>query len=809
MLFLSFFFLNKLSLFFSLLFFPRGTKRRSVCLCTAVELQCFCTVCIAHSSSPNILRWALSHLVVRTSYCLLKSYFPSLLLFLISKGYFQVQSLCFLLVISMNDSLIVNFEQPQGGKAGQMNVRLVAVVAVAAAAGIFLCARARRRAHRKFVPLPILAGNTDPRIQPAEVVVGFASCGGTAEGMARILWSECVDRGVEAILLQDDVAHTATEIIQSAKVVLLIVATSGEGQMPCSFSFVVRALKAVTPKERAGAARGEGDCRRVAVLGLGDSSYRHYCKAARDVVKIFEVSSAQWTPLVGNTYLTLCDASGPRGHQEEVFADWSREVFSALRSLGGGSILSRSVGEPSVGPPRRRYTFHELEVETRVGDPFLAPLSTGEPSLQRPAFARIAAAVKCYPATASAQVVHLVLDTSPYPGLTYEAGDHLGVIAPNPESEVANWLQWFGVPTLEWHRPCEVTSRTVSKARATANSVFPVKVTTLWNILKWYVDISQPPRLSSVLHAIRCATTFASEEDKRQACALAPQLLRKAFEDAGGKVTLLSFLVRYFPLVASAQLKLLIEGLPSLQPRFYSIASDGLSHRSEVHIFVRVVDLGLASTYLSSEGLHGAFVFIRPSAFHLPRQVGDKPMIMIGPGTGIAPLIGFLHRITFLVAEAKRRATHHPAQLSKLANTGRVVMLFHGCRTVSEWCHYLKDDIVAKFLRQSPSTITSSPGNMHCAEGVLDVCSVSVSREANSPREYVTDALWERRTDIYRMLVEGQAYVFVCGDAKRMAKDVRAKFIDILKAVGGFSQSSAEELIASMVQRNRYLEDVW
>ncbi|CUI15165.1 cytochrome P450, putative, partial [Bodo saltans] len=145
-------------------------------------------------------------------------------------------------------------------------------------------------------------------------------------------------------------------------------------------------------------------------------------------------------------------------------------------------------------------------------------------------------------------------------------------------------------------------------------------------------------------------------------------------------VRLVDVLRAKFPKTKSVPFDRLCECLPSLQPRYYSIASDPMSHvDGSLEIFVRLIKGGVASQHLASHP-HHVYGFIRKSSFHLPKG-RNKPILMIGPGTGIAPLLGFLHR---------RSAQMRKQQRSGSVQDNGPVWLFHGCRLREHYTHRIE-----------------------------------------------------------------------------------------------------------------------
>ncbi len=218
--------------------------------------------------------------------------------------------------------------------------------------------------------------------------------------------------------------------------------------------------------------------------------------------------------------------------------------------------------------------------------------------------------------------------------------------------------------------------------------------------------------------------------------------------------------------------------LAKLQPRLYSIASSLKAFPDEVHFTIDVVRYeshgrqrkGVCSSFVA-ECAEGSSVPIFPttSKFRMPED-GATPMIMIGPGTGIAPFRAFLQ---------ERKAVAAPGKS----------WLFFGSQR--EKCDYFYKDEFDQLQR----------------EGYLEKMHCAFSRD-QTHKVYVQDRMRENGAEIWRWLEEG-AHFFVCGDAKRMAKDVDATLRQIIEKEGGKDADAAGEYMEKMKADKRYKRDVY
>jgi len=220
--------------------------------------------------------------------------------------------------------------------------------------------------------------------------------------------------------------------------------------------------------------------------------------------------------------------------------------------------------------------------------------------------------------------------------------------------------------------------------------------------------------------------------------------------------------------------------LRRLQPRLYSISSSPLSSPREVSLTVSVVRFssrrgaarrGVCSTFLAdTPGEHAVPTFVRPSAGFRPPADPSTPMVMVGPGTGVAPFVGFLE---------ERRARGH---------TGRNWLFFGEQRLATDF--YYREEIEA--LR---------------ADGSLHRIDLAFSRDQRA-KVYVQDRMREHGARLWSWLQDG-AHFYVCGDATRMAKDVDRALRDVVTAHGGLDEERASAYVRQLAADRRYVRDVY
>lgn len=219
--------------------------------------------------------------------------------------------------------------------------------------------------------------------------------------------------------------------------------------------------------------------------------------------------------------------------------------------------------------------------------------------------------------------------------------------------------------------------------------------------------------------------------------------------------------------------------LKKLQPRLYSISSSPKAHPGEVHLTVAVVTYdshgrsrgGVCSTFLAdrSEGVQPK-VFVHNNKAFRPPENDDLPMIMVGPGTGIAPFRAFLEEREARGAKGKN-------------------WLFFGnpYRTTD----YLYEEELTEKLEK----------------GTLHKLSLAFSRDQKE-KLYVQHLMLQEGAELWKLLDEG-GYFYVCGDASRMAKDVDAALHQVVQEHGGKSEEEAVEFVKQLKKDKRYGRDVY
>ena len=540
------------------------------------------------------------------------------------------------------------------------------------------------------------------------VKIVFASQSGVAERLARKMAKLLKAEGHTASVASVDSIKPAE--LAETEFALFFASTYGEGDPPDN----ARRFR----DELFADAAPRLDRLHYAVFCLGDSNYEHFCRFGIDLDN--RLHSLGGTRLIARAESDV-DVDAP-------FDAWGKNVASHLAddNASPADLVAPAIAaaEPAPVSTHTRDNPYHAELRERTA------LTAGDSS------------------KLTMHVTFALEDSS----LHYEAGDACGVVAQNDPTLVAELLSLLPFTASEQVTLPRLGRMTIEAA--------------LLHHLQW----TQLTR--------RMVQAFATKANCRILSALLlPEQTEylEAFVYGRGLIDLL----HEYPGVIAAPAEL-VEILPRLAPRLYSISSSPAAHRGELHCTIGVVRYhshnrhraGIASTMLADRVPVGSRVplYIQPNRrFRLPVD-GNQPVIMIGPGTGIAPFRAFLH---------ERRA---------LGNTGKN-WLFFGERSASTDFLY-RDEL-----------------NDLCKSGYLARLDTAFSRDQQH-KVYVQDRMIEHGADLWNWLQNG-ASLYVCGDASRMAKDVDAALHRVVATHGNLSAETAQEYVSQLQDAHRYHRDVY
>ena len=555
-----------------------------------------------------------------------------------------------------------------------------------------------------------ILGATPPGAAPqageaAALTILYGSQTGNAKGVATQLKEQAQSRGLAVNLV--NMADYKPNNLKKEKYLTIVVSTYGEGEPPEDAENLHEFLASKKAPKLDGV--------KVAVLGLGDSSYEFFCQTAIDFEQRLQKLGAE----------TLVERADLDVDYDDLATQW---IHSALDAF-----------EPELSAQSSAQVIPMATSGSSV--------ATSQYNKQNPFAAELSIVQKITGRDSTKDVRHVEI-SSEESGLTYTAGDALGVYFLNDETLVDEIIALTGNSAES-----EVTLAAETVTLRTAL------------IEKLELTQSYPGFVEKYAQATNNAELLALTEDKAA--------MREFIEPRQ-----IFDIIRQYPAAIDAQS--LVECARKLQARLYSIASSQSEVEEEVHLTVGVVEfdifgsqhLGGCSGYLAHRAEEGCKVKVfveHNDNFRLPANP-ETPIIMVGPGTGIAPFRAFLQERDSQGAAGKN-------------------WLFFGNP------HFTQD-----FLYQVEI-------QSYLKSGLLTQCDVAFSRD-QAQKVYVQDKLRKQGADVFAWLEQG-AHFYICGDANRMAKDVHQALIDIIIEHGGKDAEQAEQYLKDLRSNNRYQKDVY
>ncbi len=564
-----------------------------------------------------------------------------------------------------------------------------------------------------------LAAKSEPghnaQIAPAAAVVAaktltilYASQTGNAKGVASKLEQSAKAAGINVVL--KNIADYKAKGLKNESHLLIVASTNGEGEAPDdAIEFHEYLLGKKAPKL---------PNLNYSVLALGDSSYEFFCQTGKDFDERLQALGAkQVTPRVD------CDVD-----YDSECESWTLSIVESLKDeltqVSAG--LANVVDLPTAG-------------------------AASQYSKQNPFAAEFSLSQKITGRDSAKDVRHIEIDLGES-GLTYQVGDALGVWFENDEalvSKLLNELSFSGDEKISLKVSGNEQEFTLKDAL-----ISQLEITqTAPSFIEFWAELSKDSKLVTVASDKNSAREFAGEHQIIDVVSLAK---------------------------ADIEPQTFVDALRKITPRLYSIASAQAEVEEEVHLTVGLVSFdangeprtGGASSFLANRLEEGqkVRVFVEHNDnFRLP-QSDDTPVIMIGPGTGVAPFRAFMQE-----REARDASGDN--------------WMFFGDQTFTqdflyqvEWQNYLKS-------------------------GLLTRMDVAFSRD-QAEKVYVQDRLKEQASEVFAWLERG-AHLYICGDANRMAKDVHQTLNEIIQEHGKLSAEQAEDYLKSLRSNKRYQKDVY
>ncbi|MEH7673735.1 MULTISPECIES: assimilatory sulfite reductase (NADPH) flavoprotein subunit [Bacillus] len=540
-----------------------------------------------------------------------------------------------------------------------------------------------------------------------DVTVIYGSQTGNSEGLAKKTAQHLEEKGFQVTL--SSMSDFKPNNLKKIHNLLMIVSTHGEGDPPdnaLSFHEYVHGRRA--PKL---------DHLSFSVLSLGDSSYEFFCQTGKEFDERFKE--------LGGTRLTDrvdCDLD-----YDEPFSEWLQGVTSSLSEGEAAAFPQESAGESNQ-------------------------TAATEYSRTNPFYAEVLENINLNGRGSNKETRHLELSLEGS-GLVYEPGDSLGIYPTNDPALVDELITTCG-----WNADEAVTvhkNGDTLPLKEALTSHFEITVLTK-PLLQKLADLTKNEALHALLEE--------GNEEKLKAY-LAGRDLVDAARDFG-------------PFEGTAaDFTAILRKIPA---RLYSIASSLKANEEEVHLTIGAVRYdahgrerqGVCSI-LCAERLEPGDtlpVYIQHNQnFKLPENP-DAPIIMVGPGTGIAPFRSFMQEREEIGASGK------------------------------SWLFFGDQHFVTDFLYQTE-------WQKWLKDGVLTKMDVAFSRDSDE-KVYVQHQMKKQSKELFEWLEQG-AYVYVCGDEKHMAHDVHRTLLSIIQEEGAMSKEKAESYLANLQQQKRYQRDVY
>jgi NADPH-ferrihemoprotein reductase len=613
------------------------------------------------------------------------------------------------------------------------------------------------------------------------MTIYYATQTGTAESFAEQLKREGPDHGfyihtvdMEETELEELMKHPPFENDDDESGIaraIVLVATYGEGEPTDNSTALVQACKQrmeegkEEEKTEALPLQGLEFC----VFGLGNRQYEHYNAMGKFFDEAFEK--------LGGTRILPIGMGDDDADLEGDFESWKDRLWARLKEqYCKDSVLPAKRGTNESKLPQCEYAIEYHDANTKPKEITMDHVHGSS----RPYFTSIDCPVATVRELRSPEdggsTKHVEIDISKAKDLTYATADNLGVLPLNDETVVQSVAESLGydltavfslkaAPNQEWHG---------------APFPMPLSVT---ECLTRYLDLTSAPRRSDLKMLVQYAT---DPVDRKALLRLSSKEGKQEYKEkiTGGYVGMVD-LLKLCPSL-SIPLEHFVSICHFLLPRYYTIASSSSVHPEQVHLTVAVTQEkrkdkslfnGVCSTHLANLNPtkpERVRIFNRPSTFRLPKD-SSRPILMIGPGTGIAPMRGLLQERRY-------------QKLSEKKTVGSNILYF-GCKKTS--LDYLYQDELKAFED----------------DGVLDKLYVAFSREQRE-KVYVQHLLSKNAKETWELIDSESASIYVCGGVK-MGHDVTLALKEILSTQGEMSLDDAKDYLAKLASVGRFVQELW
>eukprot|EP00752_Nemacystus_decipiens_P005386 g4883.t1 len=591
--------------------------------------------------------------------------------------------------------------------------------------------------------------------QKKRVLVLYGSETGTAEAYAyetaSKLRSFCCH--VSTLDEMDPSDLTASDV----HAVLVVTSTFGDGGMPQGAKDFYDKVKALRPAALSGV--------RYSVMALGSSAYPDYCQAGKDMDQAFA--------RLGAKALVKIQLGNELDGQLQSVREW-QGLLEPVLGVGPqqvqGADASGGRADTAAGARVVYLDANSDEVQHAQSNPW---------EFVRKGFS-LAAVTKnqelLRPATNDRSTRFVEVDLSESPDLSYETGDHVSVLPSNSPILVADTLKRIGADHSRWFT-----------VEGNTRPPFPMP-TSVARAFVHELDLCTRAPVSGLLELL--LKRSSDDQDKRRLEALLeeqeqPSLWAKTETKLLNTHTTVLAVLKEFP-SAAVTVEDLVLTLPLVKPRHYSISSAAEVDPRRLQLTVGVLKVrneeegttreGLCSHHLSritpGELLR---VTVRPSSFRAPRDLTASPVIMVGPGTGISPIMGFL--------QAREKAMRQNRQRPL-----KPCLVYFGCRDSSE-------------------KLYSEQMHRWLDSGVITGLHVAMSR-GEGPKTYVQHLISRQHAEVWELLRDPNCHVYVCGDSS-MGEEVKAELMMATLRRSPMDRFAVVEFFEDMKREGRLQSDTW
>ncbi|VUC20275.1 unnamed protein product [Clonostachys rosea] len=610
------------------------------------------------------------------------------------------------------------------------------------------------------------------RQRDADLIIFWGSQSGTAEGYAHRLARESHQRYKLVAVVADLADYDAETIaaIPSATLAIFIMSTYGEGDPSDNAQDFISWTRS-NPDVNLSHLK-------IAAFGCGNSNYRYFNKTIEEAVNsLLKLGAIPFTPTGKGDEATRTT--------EEDFVEWKERLLSTL-CLEHELTEAETAYEPEVEVIKGEYVPQR---DLQLGTPFqkagtkLSATTTAivpVPVTQRTCLSRYSAPGR--------SVIEVKIDLTAHPHIKYKTGDHIAVWPENAAQEVESLIAILGLQD-ERSKPIRISSVSANKELEVPAS------TTIEALFCHYLEISGPVSRETILAVARVAPSAAIRDGLS---AIGKDRETYALFLESDYFTFSRLLALGCGMDSSASwhelpLSFVIDNIPRMQPRLYSISSSRIVSPRQVSLTVSVKpslisgrpDIsipGITSSFLANTRdsddtvarRSNLYVQIRESTFKLP-ATDNTPLVMVAAGTGIAPFRAFI--------QEKARIASIGKQVGKL-------ILFFGCQADSDYLY-------ADELRELSTS--SLAGKLKLV--------VAFSR-AGAQKVYVQDRVRQEQQEVLQLLCEQDAAFYICG-ASTMAKEVGNTLSQALQETRNWSEAQIMEWRDSAKKSKRWFEDVW